>query len=219
MTFDDLYSATGYSFQDESLLRLALTHSSAGAGTNYERLEFLGDRVLGLVIADLLYHRYPQESEGDLAKRHAALVQGRTLAQVGEALGLGDVLILSDGERAAGGHENENMLADGMEALIGAIYLDGGPEPCRKLIGHLWEDRFDTMTQPPQDPKTALQEWAQARGLALPVYELADRTGPDHAPVFTIRVTVEGAAPVEASGPSRRLAEKQAAAKLLERLS
>jgi ribonuclease-3 len=207
-----------YSFRDISLLQTAMTHSSTADEENYERLEFLGDRVLGLVMADLLYHRYPQEREGDLAKRHAALVQGRTLAIVAHRIDLGEALILSEGERAAGGAENENMLADGMEALIGAMYLDGGLEPTARLIAELWDDLLDTMAQPPQDPKTALQEWAQARGLPLPEYELSDRSGPDHAPVFTVKVTVEGFDCAEGTGASRRAAEKLAAQILLQRL-
>lgn len=215
---DHLQERITYPFRDMSLLQMAMTHSSTADAENYERLEFLGDRVLGLVMADLLYRRYPQEQEGDLAKRHAALVQGQTLAVVGRRIDLGQALILSDGERSAGGAENDNMLADGMEALIGAMYLDGGLEPPARLISELWDDLLDTMIQPPQDPKTALQEWAQARGLPLPEYELSERSGPDHAPVFTVTVTVEGYDSVDGTGASRRAAEKLAAQILLQRL-
>ncbi len=214
----------GYSFRNDRLLKTAMTHSSASVMNeddhNYERLEFLGDRVLGLVMADLLYRKYPDESEGDLAKRHAALVQGKTLARVAKRLDLGEVMILSDNERAAGGGENEHMLADGMEALLGAIYLDSdkGLAECQKLISALWDSLLDIMTEPPQDPKTALQEWAQAQNLPLPKYEIVEREGPDHAPEFTIEVVVEGHEAAQAKGPSRRATEKKAAALLLHYL-
>ena len=164
---DQLQTRINYNFKNTALLRIAMTHSSTMDEINYERLEFLGDRVLGLIMADLLYHRYPEEREGDLAKRHAALVQGQTPAKVAERIELGSALILSDAERAAGGAENENMLADGMEALLGAIYLDAtenGLFICKDLIARLWDDLMDVMIKPPQDAKTALQEWAQGRG-------------------------------------------------------
>ncbi len=218
---DQLQTRINYSFKNAELLRIAMTHSSTMDELNYERLEFLGDRVLGLIMADLLYHRYPEEREGDLAKRHAALVQGQTLAKVAERIELGSALILSDAERAAGGAENENMLADGMEALLGAVYLDageGGPSICKDLISRLWDDLMDVMIKPPQDSKTALQEWAQGRGLPLPLYELIGQEGPDHAPEFTMRVTVQGFPPEMAAGTSRRIAEKRAARALLIRL-
>ncbi|MCB9964409.1 MAG: ribonuclease III [Rhodospirillales bacterium] len=224
-SFDTLQTTIGYTFRNKELLRTAMTHSSVsvqsggGSETNYERLEFLGDRVLGLVVADLLYRRYPQEKEGDLAKRHAALVQGKTLAKVARKLDLGEVLILSDSERAAGGAENEHMLADGVESLLGALYLDCDLTECARLISALWDDLLDVMTAPPQDPKTALQEWAQGRGLPLPSYEMVDRTGPDHAPEFTISVQVQGFSPVDGHGTSRRAAEKNAAEKFLRTLS
>lgn len=218
---DQLQTRINYSFKNAELLRMAMTHSSTMDELNYERLEFLGDRVLGLIMADLLYHRYPEEREGDLAKRHAALVQGQTLAKVAERIELGSALILSDAERAAGGAENENMLADGMEALLGAIYLDAGESGsviCKDLISRLWDDLMDVMIKPPQDSKTALQEWAQGRGLPLPLYELIGQEGPDHAPKFTMRVTVQGFPPEMAAGTSRRTAEKRAARALLNRL-
>lgn len=208
----------GHQFKDQALLHAAMTHASTGTGTNYERLEFLGDRVLGLVMADILYKSFPQENEGDLAKRHAALVQGAFLSVIAREINLGDALILSESERGAGGADNDNMLADGFEALIGALYLDAGLEPCEKLIAELWGERVSMLSAPPQDPKTALQEWAQGRGLPLPVYEVARREGPDHAPVFTMRVTVQGFQSAEATGAARRSAEKEAARILLERL-
>jgi ribonuclease-3 len=196
----------------------ALTHSSTGTQANYERLEFVGDRVLGLVVAQMLYEFFPEESEGGLAKRHAALVQGKTLAQIAREIGLGDALILSDAERAAGGAENENILADGLEAVIGALYLDAGLETCARAVRQLWASRIDVLSEPPQDPKTALQEWAQGRGLPLPVYELIGREGPDHAPQFDVRATVKGFSPVQARGASIRAAEKAAARQLLDQV-
>lgn len=205
----------GYRFHDRDFLRHALTHASTGGDRDYERLEFLGDRVLGLVVAHLLYTEFPGESEGSLARRHAALVSGVTLAAIAGQIGLGDVMHLSEGERAAGGAKNDNILADVMEALIGAAYLDGGLEPCQTLIAGLWKDTLHIMIQPPQDPKTALQEWAQARGLGLPEYVLEGRDGPDHAPSFRISVRIAGFDPASGEGPSRRAAEKIAAVHLM----
>jgi len=206
----------GCEFRGRDLLRQALTHSSTGAAVNYERLEFLGDRVLGLVMAQILYETFPHEDEGDLAKRHAALVQGDMLAGIATGLGLGPAVEFSSAERAAGGSKNENILADALEAVIGALYLDAGLPACRKCIERLWGDNIRTMKEPPQDAKTALQEWAQERGLKLPLYEQMSRQGPDHAPEFEIRVTVEGFQPVRARGLSRRAAEKEAARLLLQ---
>lgn len=215
---NDFETRFGHLFGDRARFALALTHASTGADHNYERLEFLGDRVLGLVVAELLYENFPKESEGDLARRHAALVSGVTLAQVAATVNLAEVLKLSDAERATGGARNENILADVMEALIGALYLDAGIDACKSVIAHLWRDILHTMDKPPLDAKTGLQEWAQGRGLPLPVYTLTDRTGPDHAPIFTITVTVEGLASVSGEGPSRRNAEKAAATALLAQI-
>lgn len=214
----DLQQTIQHQFGDPQLLVAAMTHASTGAGANYERLEFLGDRVLSLVMAELLYAHFPQEAEGDLAKRHAALVQGALLAVIAREIKLGDYLILSDSERAGGGADNENMLADGLEALFGALYLDAGLAPCAALIERLWGERVNILSAPPQDPKTALQEWAQQRGLPLPLYELTERSGPDHAPQFTLSVTVQGFKPVQATGNTRRAAEKESARILLAEL-
>lgn len=216
LSCQDLEKRLGYSFRKKEKLAAALTHSSTGADANYERLEFLGDRVLGLVMAEVLYQKFPLESEGDMAKRHAALVQGTTLAEAAREIDLGNFMQFSDAERAAGGAENDNILADSLEAVLGALYLDAGLEKTRQVIEALWGDRVLIMSEPPQDPKTALQEWAQARGLPLPIYHIQDREGPDHAPVFTIQVAVEGFDPVSAHGASRRAGEKEAARKLLE---
>lgn len=213
-----LQDRLGWRFAVAERLEKALTHSSVGGTYNYERLEFLGDRVVGLALADTLFRLFPDENEGDMAKRHAALVQGKTLAKIAREIDLGAVLQLSDAERAAGGADNDNILADGLEALIGALYLDAGFTVCQRAIERLWGERVQVMRRPPQDPKTALQEWAQARGLALPHYELAGRSGPDHAPLFEMRVTVGPYPPWTARGPSRRAAEKLAAGMLLAHL-
>lgn len=213
-----LQEKLGHAFADPSLLERALTHSSLGSDNNNERLEFLGDRVLGLIIAELLCEIHPEDNEGDLAKRHAALVQGKILTRLAREIDFGASIQLSDAERSAGGRDNDNILADGLEAMIGAIYLDGGLAPCRNVICALWQDSIKNMTQPPQDPKTALQEWAQGRGLPLPEYELVGREGPDHAPKFRIRVSVTDYPPATAAGTSRRKAEKEAAAILLAHL-
>lgn len=207
----DLEETLRYSFQSPELLRNALTHSSRGEAKNYERLEFLGDRVLGLVVADLLYSTFPNEKEGDLAKRLASLVQGKTLAQLSSRISLGEYILFSDAEAAAGGAENDHILADVFEAVIGAMYVDGGFAPCQKVITEHWQDVLHTMKEPPQHPKTAIQEWAQSKGLPLPIYEIAGQSGPDHAPVFEIRLLVKGHEPILASGKSRAEAEKNAA--------
>ncbi|MBI1300937.1 MAG: ribonuclease III [Alphaproteobacteria bacterium] len=205
-----------YNFKNTELLRVALTHSSTGESQNYERLEFLGDRVLGLVIASLLFEKFPDEKEGDLAKRLASLVQGRTLARISEQIDLGTFIILSDAERVAGGATNEHILADVFEALIGAMYLDGDLELCERFIAEQWDDVLYTMKTPPQHPKTAIQEWAQAKGLPLPAYEIIEQTGPDHAPEFKVQLLVKGHNPFTASGRSRAEAEKEVAKLFLE---
>ena len=214
-----LQERLGCRFGNLDGLRLALTHSSSGQLQNYERLEFLGDRVLGLIVADLLYQIFPDDREGALAKRHAALVQGEMLAIIARGIELGAAMTLSGAERSAGGGQNDNILSDGLEAVIGALYLDAGLAACQGMIARLWAPYLQGGSAVPQDPKTTLQEWAQGRGLSLPLYELAGRSGPDHAPQFEIRVTVQGYAPSIATGASRRAAEKEAARLLLERLS
>lgn len=208
----------GYKFKDPHWLERALTHSSTNDDYNYQRLEFLGDRVLGLVIADALFKEFRGENEGGLAKRHTALVQGSTCAIIGQVHHIGDYIILSSSERDSGGHLNENIIADVVEALLGAIYIDGGYEAAQKTVLSLWGDNIKTLETAPQDPKTELQEWVQARGLDLPVYEVIDKIGPDHAPVFVIRLSVEGEKPVQAEGASRRLAEKTAARFMLKKI-
>jgi len=208
----------GYNFKNTAWRDQALTHSSKSGSGNNERIEFLGDRVLNLVMAEALFRKFPNENEGSLAKRHSALVQGRMLAQVGHRIGLGRDVILSESERQSGGAANENIISDAMEALLGAVFLDGGLEPAREMILRLWGDNIENTTEADQDPKTELQEWVQARGLPLPGYEIVGRAGPDHAPIFEIEVRVQGYDPVSAEGPSRRHAEKTAASLMLAAL-
>jgi ribonuclease-3 len=208
----------GYHFTKTEYLARALTHASTG-NENYERLEFLGDRVLGLVVAEILYRCFPFEKEGSLARRHSALACTETLAKIARDLDLPEIVNASTAERNAGGNKQDNLLADCMEAIIGAIFLDKGYVACQEVITALWGDMIYTLSQPPVDSKTALQEWAQARALPVPIYEIADRSGPDHAPVFRIRVSVQGYDPVEATGNSRRAAEKIAAQDLLDHLN
>lgn len=218
-SLDKLEKAAGYSFKDKTLLRNALTHSSTGQDVNYERLEFLGDRVLGLVIAKILYAKFPDEAEGDLAKRLAALVEGSLLAEIATEIGLGQYIILSDAERGAGGSKKENILADCLEAMIGAVFLDAGLSACETLVDNLWGERFFEMKAPPLHPKTRLQEWAQGAGLPLPNYQISGQQGPDHAPVFEVRLSVKGFDEVRAQGRSRQEAEKEAARIFLEQLA
>lgn len=217
----DFARRLGHCFADPPLLETALTHSSlAGHGAeSYERLEFLGDRVLGLVVADLLMELYPLEDEGDLARRHALLVDRDSLAQVAMQLDLGAALRMTDGEAAAGTRARASVLADAMEAVIGALYRDGGLAVAAPVVRRLWAPLAEACGTPPQDPKTALQEWAQARALPLPAYRTVSRSGPDHAPQFTVEVTVRGYEPARADGSSRRVAERAAAAVLFATLT
>jgi len=210
----------GYRFKDRAPLDHALTHRSveASGGADYERLEFLGDRVLGLVVTEMLMTAFPTEREGALAKRLAALVRQETLAAVARDIGLGSHIRLSRGEADGGGRENEAILADVCEAVIAAIYHDGGLDAARDFIERHWRDRLQSVTAPPQDAKTTLQEWAQGRGLALPSYIITAREGPDHAPVFTVQVLLADGQAAEGRGPSKRVAEQAAARKLLDTL-
>jgi ribonuclease III len=215
-----LVEALGHSFADPELLVEALTHPSAvprrgSPRRSYERLEFLGDRVLGLVVAELLWRRYPDEAEGELTRRHAGLVRREALVDVARALELGKFVILSAGEAQAGARDNSSVLADACEAVIAALYLDGGLEAARRFVERHWEPRIQAAAAPPRDPKTALQEWAQGRGQGLPVYETVSVQGPAHKRIFTVSAQVEGPERAIASGSSKRAAETAAAAELL----
>lgn len=232
MVSEGLAEIIGYVFARPELLEEALTHPSAVAhdqgrgrrrrkpsARGYERLEFLGDRVLGLVVADLLWRRFRDEPEGHLTRRLTHLVRAQALARVAGAIGLGSRLTLSPAEAAAGAASNPGILADVCEALIAAIYLDGGFDAASAFVHRFWQPLVDEMKGPPRDPKTALQEWAQGRGLALPVYELVATSGPDHALLFTVAASVTGYDPVTATASSKRIAEARAAAMLLDRLA
>jgi len=216
--FDKLEEIIGYKFKDRHYCERALTHSSTGDEFNYQRLEFLGDRVVGLVMAEALFRRFKDENEGGLAKRHTALVQGTTLAIIGQAHGLNDFIQFSKAEKIAGGHSNENIISDIVESLLGAIYIDGGYDAAKEVVLKLWGNNIETLIKAPQDPKTELQEWVQARALPLPQYEIIDKKGPDHAPLFTIQVSVQGYAPIKDEGASRRQTEKTVARKMLKSL-
>ncbi len=215
MTLEDFI---GYRFRDSKLLRQALTHPSLSKEASNQRLEFLGDAVLGLLVADMLYTRFPEEDEGALARRHAALVCGETIASVARECGLGEALRMAAADAQGGGRQTPSNLEDAGEALIGALYLDGGLEAASAFVRARWERLAENAPEAPKDAKTALQEWAQGRGRPLPAYVLAGMEGPAHAPRFTIRVEVEGEQPETAEGASKRAAEQAAAARLLKRL-
>lgn len=216
-----LETILGYEFSRPELLRRAVTHASAAteAWNAYERLEFLGDRVLGLMVAEQLLGRFPREREGEIARRHVQLVRKETLAEVSRRLGVGQFLLLSRGEEEAGSRDSESILADVMEAILAALYLDGGLEPVRRFICEHWTPLLEAELEPPRDPKTTLQEWAQARRHGLPLYKVETQNGPPHAPEFTISVTVADFPSRLAKGRSKRHAEQAAATLLLEDLT
>lgn len=209
----------GHGFAEPELLIEALTHSSRGGRRSYERLEFLGDRVIGLLIAERLLLHFPDEPEGALAKRHAMLVRGETLARIAQELELGPLIKVSPGEAETGGQKNPAILADVCEATLGALYLDGGLEPVRRVLLPIVDPLIEAATEPPQDNKTRLQEWAQGRGLPLPRYQGVGRSGPDHEPRFTVSVEVEGLEAAQGEGRSKRAAEQEAAGLLLARVA
>jgi len=216
--YDKLAGRLGYRFADRALLRRALTHSSSQAKRgDYERLEFLGDRVLGLVIADYLFAAHPEASEGDLSARHSGLVRGETCAEAGLALGLDQIIETGAGERSKGLNLNATVVGDVMEALIAAIYLDGGLEAARGFVLRNWQGFLAAPRTAEKDAKTFLQEWALARALPIPAYRLVSREGPEHEPVFVIRVDVAGKEPASGSGRSKRAAEQDAASGFLRR--
>lgn len=214
-----LEQALGYSFRDSKILLEALTHRGAisgGANTSgpaNERLEFLGDRVLGLVIAETLLKEFPREEEGALATRLAVLVSAPVCGRVAQGLGLADHMKMASGQRADDAHTT--VLADACEAVIGALYLDGGLDAARVFIVAKWSEHIHADLTPPKDAKTALQEWAQARGLPLPVYRVVQETGPAHAPSFVMAVSVDGHPEKIGAGRTKRLATQEAATALL----
>jgi ribonuclease-3 len=206
----------GHEAKDLSLFQLAITHSSIG-GPNYERLEFLGDRVLGMVIARALYERYPREPEGNLSKRYNALVDRETCAENGREIGVPALVRLGKQAREDGASQSENVVGDVVEALIGALFLDGGFEAAERFILGLWEPDLVVQRRAPQHPKSALQELAAAKGVKAPLYEVVSRTGAHHAPKFTVRVSVPTLGEAVAEGTSKQEAETAAAAALLSR--
>ncbi len=208
-----------YTFKDPSLFTKAMTHPSAltpGQGIDFERLEFLGDRVLGVVIANWLFHEFPHEREGDLAKRFTELVRKETLFEVAMELGLDRAMVMKR-EKSSSQHKRlETLLADGCEALIGALYLDGGLVAARDFIQAYWAPSIKKTLSPPRDPKSILQEWIQSQGKTHPSYVVVESSGPAHAPQFVVQVQVEGIEPVQGVGSSKRLAEKDAAQHMLD---
>jgi ribonuclease-3 len=213
----------GHGFKRPDLLKEALTHRSAAQGrgrghASNERLEFIGDRVLGLIMAEWLAERFPHEQEGDLGRRLAHLVSQPVLAAVAETIDVEASLSVSPGEAKAGVAKRATVLADALEATLGALYLDGGLDVARNFVRRAWHEAMTVQAQPPKDAKTTLQEWAQKRGLDLPVYRITGRSGPPHAPEFIITVTV-GTTDAAGTGLSRRAAEQAAAEALLLRLA
>ncbi len=207
----------GVTPKDEALYARALTHGSHGAET-YERLEFLGDRVLGLVIADWIYARFPNDSEGKLSPRFNNLVSGETCAEVGREIGLAGRLRLGKQALDDGAYDSDNVLGDAVEALIGAVFLEHGLDAARRFIHRRWEPLMDVQRSARRHPKSELQEWAAAHNRRPPIYEITDRFGPHHAPRFRVKVSLGSAGDAEAEGKSKQEAETLAAAALLERL-
>ncbi|RVV97480.1 ribonuclease III [Mesobaculum littorinae] len=211
----------GHDFARPELLRRALTHSSISSLSrpDNQRLEFLGDRVLGLVMADALLRADRAAAEGLLAPRFNALVRKETCADIASQIGLGQVLKLGRSEQMSGGRRKAALLGDAMEAVIAAVYLDAGLDAARQVILRLWGSRIDTVEADARDPKTSLQEWAQGRGEPPPVYTETARTGPDHAPVFTIEARLAGGQTAVAEAGSKRAAEQAAARALLDKVT
>ena len=210
----------GHDFANPALLVRAVTHASMSTANrdDNQRLEFLGDRVLGLVMAEALLAGDPKATEGQLAPRFNALVRKETCAEVARQIDLGKVLKLGRSEMISGGRRKQALLGDAIEAVIAAVYLDGGFDAAKAVILRLWGTRIDAVEADARDAKTALQEWAQARKLNPPRYVQTDRSGPDHAPVFTIAARLENGAEATASAPSKRAAEQAAATTLLAQL-
>ena len=216
---DSLETRIGRRFRNRDLLSLALTHAGVAGGIeSNERLEFLGDRVLGLIVAKMVYARFPMETEASLARRFVAAVRRETLTEIAEALDLENDLKLAREEPEARNRGRAGALANACEALIGAIFLDGGLKAAEAFVEPRWQGRLDEALPPPKDAKTALQEWAQARAIPLPGYRETGRSGPAHAPRFVIEVALKGHPPARGEGASKRAAEQAAAANMLATL-
>jgi ribonuclease-3 len=220
-TATPLEKTIGYRFSDEALLERALTHISAlkgqGRAGSYQRLEFLGDHVLGLAVSEMLFAAFPKADEGELSRRLADLVRRETCADVARVIDLGSALRLGASEIRAGGRSKVAILADVCESLIGAVFLDGGYPAAKTLVERFWAERMRKPARPLRDPKTVLQEWAQGRGLPTPEYREVERTGPHHDPLFRVSVRLPERDPAEGKGRSKRAAEQAAAAALLAR--
>lgn len=216
-----LEARLGYTFTSADLLKRALTHASVRSGRDRrpdnERLEFIGDRVLGLAIAEMLCDAFPAAKEGEIARRFNRLVRGETCASVARDLDLGAHLILGESEDDSGGRAKETILADAMEAVLGAVFVEAGYERARAAVRSLWGPSLSQLPQVTADAKSALQEWAQAQGLELPQYAEVVRSGPDHAPLFVSEVRITGKSPARGEGASKRSAEQAAATALLSR--
>lgn len=218
--FQAIAALLGYTFRNRDLLKAALTHGSGRKGktnTTYQRLEFLGDRVLGLVIAEELYVRNPRKAEGALAQNFSVLVRAEACADAARDLGISEHIRVGQKEKAQGMATQTVILGDVMESILGAMYLDGGLEPARALIMRLWDERLSSRSKLVKDAKSFLQEWALAQGKAIPAYRIVSRDGPDHSPNFTIAVTIEGFAEAIASAQSKRNGEQLAAELFLRR--
>ena len=207
----------GHDFADKALLQRAITHGSHGSG-DYERLEFLGDRVLGCIIAAWLFTRFEKETEGKLAVRFASLVDRTSCADVARAMDLPAIMLMDHSARQAGVSHSDNVLGDMCEALIGALYVDGGMAAAESFVHKAWAPLLAAGARVRKDPKSRLQEWAQGKGLPIPQYEVVRREGPDHMPQFRVRVSVRTQQPIEAMGSSKQEAEKLAAAAMLEQV-
>ncbi|MGI9405754.1 MAG: ribonuclease III [Hyphomicrobiaceae bacterium] len=219
--YDQLESRLGYAFKDDKWLRRAVVHASARARKDIdrdnERLEFLGDRVLGLTIAEVLFRKFPDANEGSLARTFNSLVRKEACAQVAEQIELGAFLELGGGELKGGGRRKMAILGDACEAVMGAVFIDGGFEAARDVIERLWSHMLEIEADTRADAKTALQEWAQGQGLPLPSYDDIERSGPDHRSLFKMAVRIDGLEPGEGSGESKRAAQQEAARVVLER--
>jgi ribonuclease-3 len=212
-----LYKTLHYEFDDVGLFKQALTHRSAMGGNN-ERLEFLGDAILDFVISEAVFKARPSATEGDLSKLRASLVKDQTLAKLASELGIGEYLVLGSGERKTGGHRRDSILADALEALFGAVFLDGGFAAARRMIKRAFDTRLDELPEAVdlRDPKTRLQEWLQSRAMELPVYDVVNVTGKAHAQRFEVSCTIaETGAVTLGEASSRRKAEQKAAARML----
>jgi ribonuclease-3 len=216
---EELLTKLDHRFERPELLEEALTHVSApnAGGQSYQRLEFLGDRVLGLAIAEMLYRAFPGAPEGELSRRLAELVRRESCAEIAQSWDVGPHVKLGAGEAQSGERKNEAILADVCEAIIGAVFLDGGYDAAQKLIERSFRELLAAPRRPLRDPKSALQEWAQAQGFPPPTYTVVEQTGPDHAPRFRVMVKVKGQESDFGLGPSKRIAEQAAARSLLLR--